>query len=633
VVIVNNEQYNDDKVAQELTSKGIGQAFRLARAMGKFIYKVVIKKIIAMLIPLIIQFIGPLLVLLLLFGFVYFSVFFIPKYIAEGSDAKGVIFNWGELDTWTLEQDQELIEKYEELDNKWINQFESFYTLANEKPDTRGGDAADEDAKVVDIWGKYMAVSMEKPDITSTEYDDIFKAASEKYKIDYKLIKALCLVESTFNPRAVSNKGCLGLMQLSPAKIKEYGITDPFDPEQNIFGGARYLSNLLRKYNNNIELAVAAYNAGTGAVDKYGGIPHYSETEDHVAKVMAAYTGTSYAVSETESGTNIIAERDQAEPFRVKWSLMGALDRVLGDPVVHGNYGSEPSGKGRMPNPEKRFAELKPELKWEDFELYYFHKWKEQKKDKDGNTYTVTHTESYTHNIRLLTYADSYEAIYSFNWQDKVIEEKSKNSYEKIVIPELTNVLKQGPYYEKLKNILADYELVTDMDLELVLQLAMNTDEEFYVDANNTGSLLEIPASTEGGYYHGSGDLIWPVQGTITSPFGYRVHPILKTRRLHTGIDIGCERGTEVRAAGDGIVILARDNGTYGKTIIIDHGKYRTLYAHLLNYKVKAGDEVTQGHVIAKADSTGLSTGNHLHFEVRTGVNFTEYIDPTTVLF
>lgn len=116
------------------------------------------------------------------------------------------------------------------------------------------------------------------------------------------------------------------------------------------------------------------------------------------------------------------------------------------------------------------------------------------------------------------------------------------------------------------------------------------------------------------------GKLGWPATGyyKITSPFGYRVHPILKTKKLHTGIDISVPSGTAIIAANSGTVIYSGYNGGYGNTVIIDHGgKISTLYAHNSKLLVKVGDEVEKGKAISKSGSTGLSTGPHLHFEVR----------------
>jgi murein DD-endopeptidase MepM/ murein hydrolase activator NlpD len=116
----------------------------------------------------------------------------------------------------------------------------------------------------------------------------------------------------------------------------------------------------------------------------------------------------------------------------------------------------------------------------------------------------------------------------------------------------------------------------------------------------------------------GSGAFIWPVNGVITSPFGYRNHPIFGRSILHSGIDIGVDEGTPVHAADGGVVVEADWIGGYGNAVIIDHGNgLSTLYGHNSSLAVSAGQTVSQGQVIAYAGSTGNSTGPHVHFEVR----------------
>lgn len=125
---------------------------------------------------------------------------------------------------------------------------------------------------------------------------------------------------------------------------------------------------------------------------------------------------------------------------------------------------------------------------------------------------------------------------------------------------------------------------------------------------------------------HGSGTFIWPCNGPITSPFGYRTHPIFGTTIYHSGIDIGVDYNTPIHAADGGTVILAGWCGGYGNAVIIDHGNgLQTLYGHNTSVAVSEGQTVSQGQVIAYSGSTGYSTGPHCHFEVRRNG---EAVDP-----
>lgn len=118
---------------------------------------------------------------------------------------------------------------------------------------------------------------------------NIISNISAKHGVSDKLIKALVKQESGFNPTVVSKAGATGLMQLMPATAKSLGVTNLKDPVQNVDGGIRYLKSMLDRYNGNLILALAAYNAGPAAVDKYGGVPPYKETQNYVKNILANY--------------------------------------------------------------------------------------------------------------------------------------------------------------------------------------------------------------------------------------------------------------------------------------------------------------------------------------------------------
>jgi hypothetical protein len=127
--------------------------------------------------------------------------------------------------------------------------------------------------------------------------DEIFDRAAKKYNLPVNLLKAVGKAESDFNEKAVSRCGAQGIMQLMPKTAEYLGVTDSFDAEQNIMGGAKYLAELYEKYDGNISLTLAAYNAGPNNVKKYGGIPPFEETQNYVIKV------TKYMKQDVQAGT------------------------------------------------------------------------------------------------------------------------------------------------------------------------------------------------------------------------------------------------------------------------------------------------------------------------------------------
>jgi soluble lytic murein transglycosylase-like protein len=127
---------------------------------------------------------------------------------------------------------------------------------------------------------------------TVESFDTQISSAATKYQLDPNLIKAVMSVESDGNPRAVSRAGAMGLMQLMPANVADEGVNDPFDPAQNIDAGARQLSSLMSEFGGNLDLALAAYNAGPNAVKRFGGIPPYPETQNYVRKIRSILDGS-----------------------------------------------------------------------------------------------------------------------------------------------------------------------------------------------------------------------------------------------------------------------------------------------------------------------------------------------------
>jgi soluble lytic murein transglycosylase-like protein len=152
------------------------------------------------------------------------------------------------------------------------------------------------DATTYAVHGASGVRTTTKPELSprQRQYDHLIEHYARTEGVSVDLVRAVIQAESNFNPRAVSSKGAMGLMQLMPATARELGVSDPFQPAENIRGGVTYLARLLTKYDQNVELALAAYNAGAGNVERYGNaIPPFRETRDYVKKI----TGSAGAVN------------------------------------------------------------------------------------------------------------------------------------------------------------------------------------------------------------------------------------------------------------------------------------------------------------------------------------------------
>lgn len=151
---------------------------------------------------------------------------------------------------------------------------------------------------------------------TQREIDAAIEQAAARHKVDANLVRALVKVESNFNPNAVSRKGAMGLMQLMPQTARQLNLKNPFDPQQNIDAGVRHLKQLLQSYGGDVRLSLAAYNAGSGAVARSGGIPRFAETQNYVRRITKLYGG--------DLGNGYFAGASR-EPVRVQRDARGVL--------------------------------------------------------------------------------------------------------------------------------------------------------------------------------------------------------------------------------------------------------------------------------------------------------------------
>ena len=157
--------------------------------------------------------------------------------------------------------------------------------------------------------------------------ESIFAGAAKEFEINENFLKAVAKAESGFDPDAVSGCGAQGIMQLMPFTSESYGVTDPFDAKQNIYAGAQLLSELLDNYNGNATLALAAYNAGSGSVQKYGGVPPYDETVNYINKINDILGGSLAGDSKTVDGASTtdfsVAQNVIAPDIEIKKSTLG----------------------------------------------------------------------------------------------------------------------------------------------------------------------------------------------------------------------------------------------------------------------------------------------------------------------
>ena len=152
-----------------------------------------------------------------------------------------------------------------------------------------GGSAEIAAADVIAIEPEEIFISAPRMPLIQAPYGDMIQSAAKKYSVDADLIFSVIAAESNFNPRAISRRGARGLMQLLPATGTRFGVKDIFDPAQNIDAGTQYLRDLMARYRGDLVLTLAAYNAGPGAVQRYGRVPPYNETISYVQAIRKTY--------------------------------------------------------------------------------------------------------------------------------------------------------------------------------------------------------------------------------------------------------------------------------------------------------------------------------------------------------
>jgi soluble lytic murein transglycosylase-like protein len=162
---------------------------------------------------------------------------------------------------------------------------------------------------------KIVAANARGHQASQDEIDSSIVMAAARHNVDPNLVRAVVKVESNFNSNAVSRKGAMGLMQLMPSTARSLKVNNPFDPEQNVDAGVRHLKQLLENYGGNVDLTLAAYNAGSGAVARSAGVPHFAETQNYVRRITNLYYG----------GFDLSPSGPRHDPVRVQRDARGVL--------------------------------------------------------------------------------------------------------------------------------------------------------------------------------------------------------------------------------------------------------------------------------------------------------------------
>lgn len=182
-------------------------------------------------------------------------------------------------------------------------------------------------SEVRDALGTQSAISSGQ--LSQERLEQLVQMTADRHHVDPALVRAVVHTESGGNPAAVSSKGAIGLMQLMPETAHAMGVTNAFSPQDNLDGGVRYLRTLLERYNGDLDKSLAAYNAGTGAVDRAGGVPHYRQTQDYVRKVTNSYYGDNTGITGGKGKTFTAQSKVAVAPQPSIYQTHDAQGRVV----------------------------------------------------------------------------------------------------------------------------------------------------------------------------------------------------------------------------------------------------------------------------------------------------------------
>ena len=513
---------------------------------------------------------------------------------------------------------------------------------------------------------KTTLVEEDIPPQTADDFKKLVREAAEKNKVELSLLMALIKAESTFDPYQVSKAGAAGLTQLMPATARDMGLKVPqyrnikkphknpvvderFDPVKSINAGTRYLGMMFTMFDNPID-AIAAYNWGPGNVQrklkKWWDIPDKEETLGHVYKVMRQKHKYDQAPQSLEADLSTLAQKSaQAVAQQSAWrkqavapalyaeDTINQFRAVKDDSTVLLNLGRIYESEGKYQQAANCYEQILAQAPNQEVYLSLGSVYLRQRKYDDAikaferglaGGGTLAHGNTGL-GAAFCAVGKCKDALPY--WQRAARAENGNADYHSslgITYLKAGRINDAAAAFRRATSLDQEHSIANNGLIATLLAKRFSAVEKGRLQAN----LCVLPFGDSARLTSPRGLMLWPVNGRITSCFGWRIDPILKKeRQFHNGIDIAAPVGTPVKAPLDGIVIKTYRNSASGNVIILKHdGGYQTDFRHLSKILVKEGQSVHRSDIIGEVGNTGRrTTGPHLHFGV---MKDGKYVDP-----